>query len=77
MCEVSVSVEWVTRGAPCVTDDAQLCTAAMLAAEAGHGGCLNVLRGAGANTDLERGSDGKTAMTLWRENVTSEMTKKL
>ena len=50
-------------------------TAAMMAAENGHAGALNALRAAGADVNLTREVDGKTAMQLHREKVTAEMKK--
>ena len=50
-------------------------TAAMMAAENGHAGALNALRAAGADVNLTREVDGKTAMSLHREKVTAEMKK--
>ena len=52
-----------------------VCSAAMMAAENGHAGALNALRAAGADVDLTREVDGKTAMQLHREKVAGEMKK--
>jgi len=48
-------------------------TAAMLAALNRHPGCLNVLRAAGANLDAGSSKDGKSAMQLHREKVSTQM----
>jgi len=47
-------------------------TAAIFAAREGHLNCLNILREAGADMDIER-SDGKTAMQIHREQVRAQM----
>jgi ankyrin repeat protein len=55
-------------------DDSGL-TAAMLAAGAGHAGCLNVLRAAGADLERRRESDGMTAMEMHRARVREEVAR--
>jgi len=48
-------------------------TAAMLAAENDHAGCLNQLRGAGCDMEIARQSDGATAMAIHRARVLSRI----
>ena len=48
-------------------------TAAMLAAENDHAGCLNQLRGAGCDMEIARESDGATAMAIHRARVLSRI----
>jgi len=48
-------------------------TAAMLAAENDHAGCLNQLRGAGCDMEIARESDGATAMGIHRARVLSRI----
>ena len=48
-------------------------TAAMLAAENDHAGCLNQLRGAGCDIEIARESDGATAMSIHRARVLSRI----
>ena len=48
-------------------------TAAMLAAENDHAGCLNQLRGAGCDMEIARDSDGATAMAIHRARVLSRI----
>ena len=48
-------------------------TAAMLAAENDHAGCLNQLRGAGCDIEIARESDGATAMAIHRARVLSRI----
>ena len=52
-------------------------SAAMFAAAENHAECLNVLRDAGCDLDIERTLDGKTAMQIHRETVQAEMRKVL
>jgi hypothetical protein len=47
----------------------------MLAAGAGHAGCLNVLRAAGADLERRRESDGMTAMEMHRARVREEVAR--
>jgi hypothetical protein len=49
----------------------------MFAAAENHSQCLNVLRDAGCDLDIERALDGKTAMQIHRETVQTEMRKVL
>ena len=59
-----------------VTKNANM-SAAMFAAAENRAECLNVLRDAGCDLDIERTLDGKTAMQIHRETVQAEMRKVL
>ena len=59
-----------------VTKNANM-SAAMFAAAENETECLNVLRDAGCDLDIERALYGKTAMQIHRETVQTEMRKVL
>lgn len=75
LCLTEARDEKKTARASAVVDavDVDGNTAAMLAAENDHAGCLNQLRGAGCDMEIARESDGATAMAIHRARVLSRI----